>query len=397
MTKTRSPYDDEIDILDFILTLWNGKWIILATTLISFSAMFGYLSFQKIVFEATSEIKPISVFDFETYKALNDLLTIYSSDNEKYKFSNNLEFFQVTPERLLSLYVEQLDERTVLEKAILKYELLDPKNFEDEQTFNEAVVKFAYSIELIPPVKITKKDKTKKEERKNWLLEAEYNDEYKWKQFLSYVNSETNQNVRDFLQKSFKNSLLRVKQRQAFNIEDVNTKIENKLADYDRETADRLFFLKEQTAIARKLGVARNTIEAQTYGRDISMIANLTTEAPYYLRGYEAIEKEIELIETRQNKDAFVSGLMVLDQERRKLEQDGILLERAETLFNNTPITKGDDFMAASMTVGATKFKTKERMMMMMSLVAVLGGIIAIFYVLISKAIHNRRNNKVKA
>ena len=396
MTKTRSPYDDEIDILDLFLTLWNGKWIILATTLISFSAMFGYLSFQKIVFEATSEIKPISVFDFETYKALNDLLTIYSSDNEKYKFSNNLEFFQVTPERLLSLYVEQLDERTVLEKAILKYELLDPKNFEDEQTFNEAVVKFAYSIELIPPVKITKKDKTKKEERKNWLLEAEYNDEYKWKQFLSYVNSETNQNVRDFLQKSFKNSLLRVKQRQAFNIEDVNTKIENKLADYDRETADRLFFLKEQTAIARKLGVARNTIEAQTYGRDISMIANLTTEAPYYLRGYEAIEKEIELIETRQNKDAFVSGLMVLDQERRKLEQDGILLERAETLFNNTPITKGDDFMAASMTVGATKFKTKERMMMM-SLVAVLGGIIAIFYVLISKAIHNRRNNKVKA
>ena len=379
MSKVRSPYDDEIDILDLILTLWNGKWIILATTLISFSAMFGYLSFQKIVFEATSEIKPISVFDFEIYK-----------------FSNNLEFFQVTPERLLSLYVEQLDERTVLEKAILKYELLDPKNFEDEQTFNEAVVKFAYSIELIPPVKITKKDKTKKEERKNWLLEAEYNDEYKWKQFLSYVNSETNQNVRDFLQKSFKNSLLRVKQRQAFNIEDVNTKIENKLADYDRETADRLFFLKEQTAIARKLGVARNTIEAQTYGRDISMIANLTTEAPYYLRGYEAIEKEIELIETRQNKDAFVSGLMVLDQERRKLEQDGILLERAETLFNNTPITKGDDFMAASMTVGATKFKTKERMMMM-SLAAVLGGIIAIFYVLISKAIHNRKNNKVKA
>ena len=155
--------------------------------------------------------------------------------------------------------------------------------------------------------------------------------------------------------------------------------------------------MAEQTAIARKLGVAKNTIEAQTYGIDVSMIANLQMETPYYLRGYEAIEKEIELIESRQNKAAFVSGLMEAEQERRKLEQDGILLERAETLFNNTPITKGDDFMAASMTVGATKFKTEGRMMTMMSLAAVLGGIIAIFYVLISKAIHNRRNNKVKA
>jgi len=374
MTETRPPYDDEIDLLEIFQTLWNGKWIILATTLISLLAMFGYLSFQKIVFEATSEIKPI-----------------YSLDVEKYKTLNDLDFFEVGPERLLSLYIEQLDERTVLEEAILKYELLEPKNFEDEQTFNEAVVKFADSIKLIPPVE------TKKEVRKNWSIEVEYNDEYKWKQFLSYVHSSTNQNVRDFLQKSFENSLLRVKQRQAFNIEDVNIKIENKLADYDRETTDRLFYLAEQTAIARKLGVAKNTIEAQTYGIDVSMIANLQMETPYYLRGYEAIEKEIELIESRQNKAAFVSGLMEAEQERRKLEQDGILLERAETLFNNTPITKGDDFMAASMTVGATKFKTEGRMMTMMSLAAVLGGIIAIFYVLISKAIHNRKNNKVKA
>ena len=374
MSKVSPQYNDEIDILDLILTLWNGKWIILATTLISLLAMFGYLSFQKIVFEATSEIKPI-----------------YSLDVEKYKTLNDLDFFEVTPERLLSLYIEQLDERTVLEEAILKYELLDPKNFEDEQTLNDAVVKFADSIKLIPPVE------TKKEVRKNWSIEVEYNDEYKWKQFLSYVHSSTNQNVRDFLQKSFENSLLRAKQRQAFNIEDVNIKIENKLADYDRETTDRLFYLAEQTAIARKLGVAKNTIEAQTYGIDVSMIANLQMETPYYLRGYEAIEKEIELIESRQNKAAFVSGLMEAEQERRKLEQDGILLERAETLFNNTPITKGDDFMAASMTVGATKFKTEGRMMTMMSLAAVLGGIIAIFYVLISKAIHNRKNNKVKA
>jgi LPS O-antigen subunit length determinant protein (WzzB/FepE family) len=114
-----------------------------------------------------------------------------------------------------------------------------------------------------------------------------------------------------------------------FAIEDVEILIANALADYDRKTADRLAFLKEQAAIARKLGVAKNTIEAQMFNAQNGIVANVKTDTPFYLRGYEAIEKEIELIETRDDKKAFVSGLFELEQKKRELQQDKTI-QRAE-------------------------------------------------------------------
>ena len=96
-------------------------------------------------------------------------------------------------------------------------------------------------------------------------------------------------------------------------------------------------FLREQAAIARKLGVAKNTIEAQTFITQSSILANVQTDTPFYLRGYEAIETQIELIETRQNKRAFIDGLLALEQSKRQLEQDQTLA-RAEAIFALTPI-----------------------------------------------------------
>jgi hypothetical protein len=47
------------------------------------------------------------------------------------------------------------------------------------------------------------------------------------------------------------------------------------------------------------------------------LLANLTTHAPpFYLRGFEAIEKEIELIKSRDDKKAFIQDLIVLDEKR---------------------------------------------------------------------------------
>ncbi|MGB2461860.1 MAG: hypothetical protein ACPIEU_03855, partial [Candidatus Puniceispirillaceae bacterium] len=63
------------------------------------------------------------------------------------------------------------------------------------------------------------------------------------------------------------------------------------------------------------------------------------------------------LIEVRENKKAFVSVLLELEQKKRQQEQDKTL-ERAEALFADTPVMRGDDFSAVSMTVAATEFES---------------------------------------
>src|SRR6056300_1451369 len=170
---------------------------------------------------------------------------------------------------------------------------------------------------------------------------------------------------------------------QQFKLEDVTTQIDNATKDDDRITKDRLAFLSEQAAIARKLGVKRNTIESQMFDTQNTVVTNVKTDTPFYLRGYEAIEEEINLIKGRKDKVAFVKDLFKLEQEKRKLEQDrtlqraekkkifleGILalevkkraieqnetLDRAKNLFEKTPLLQ-DDFKGVIFTVAATDY-----------------------------------------
>lgn len=373
MSQPEKPFDDEIDLVELFQTLWEGKWKIAAVVALSVLSVFGYQTIQpQPNFEASTEIKPIT-----------------SVVAEMYSQSNALGFFEVTPNTLLNLYIEQLDERTLFEEAIRKYQLLDVEKFEDEQAYEEAVIALASSIEILPPINI---DGTERGDVKRfWTIGFEYNDESKWKSVLSFVDSNAHLSVKSILQQRFQTSLSVAKQKQIFELEDLEFHIANALADYDRKTSDRLAYLSEQASIARKLGVAKNTIEAQTFSAQNGMVANVKTDTPFYLRGYEAIEKEIELIKSRTKKEAFVSGLLELEQKQRTLKQDKTL-ERAESLFTATPIMSTNDFSAVSVTIEATSFESKTKKMLMLGLAVVIGGFFGAAFVLISGAFKKRRS-----
>ena len=407
MSEVKSTFDNEIDLYEYFETLWDGKWKIVAVVAFSVLSVFGYQIIQpQSGFEAETEIKPIN-----------------SIDAERYRQSNALGFFEVTPNKLLDLYIELLDERTLFEEAIRKYKLIDIEKFEDKGAFEEAVIALASSIEILPPINVDGTDRG--EVKLFWTIRFEYNDEANWKSVLSSVDLIANQSVQRILQKRFQTSLNIAKQKRDFELEDIQIQIENAYADYERKTSDRLSFLREQASIARKLGVAKNTIEAQMFSAQNGVVANVKTDTPFYLRGYEAIEKEVELIESREDTKAFIGGLLELEQKKRGLEQDRTLqrveknkaylesiielekkqrlieqnktLARAESLLNTTPLMSGDEFSATSITIGATEFESQSnRLLMMITMAIVIGGIVGAIYVLISNDYRNRKEQFTK-
>jgi len=373
MDSVDQQSNDEIDLIELFQTVWDGRWKIVGIAFLSLLGVVGFQFTQPAPsFVATTEIKPINSVEAERYTAINAL-----------------GFFIVTPSLLLDLYKEQLEERVLFEDAIRKFGLLDASRYEDETAYNDAVIELAASIEILPPSNLDGKGKTANI-RRYWELVFEFNDDDKWKEALRFVNDSASETVRNILTKKFETSLLVAKQKKSFETEDLIVLIDNLLSDYDRKISDRLEFLKEQAAIARKLGVAKNTIEAQTFGAQNGMVTNFKTDTPFYLRGYEAIEKEIELVETRKNKEAFAEGLLELEQKKRELEQDKTL-ERTESLFALTPIASPNDFVAVSISVGATDFENKSMRLLMLALALVFGGMIGVMNVLISKAVHDRR------
>jgi LPS O-antigen subunit length determinant protein (WzzB/FepE family) len=363
---------DEIDLLDLVQTLWAGKFKIVGFVLTFVLGVLGILFFQPAPpFIAKTEIKPI-----------------LSEEAERYRLFNDLGFIVVTPEGLRALFIERLDSRQLFEEVFKKYKLLNRGDYKTDEEFEAALSLLAASIDILAPVNVDGKEKG--ESRKHWTISFQYNDHDKWQDALREVSFAANEEVRGNLKLRFESTFRAAMQKRRFGLEDINTAIGNALKDYDRKTSDRLAFLKEQASIARKLGVSKNTIEAQTFTTQTGVLANVKTDTPFYLRGYEAIEKEIELIQGRQNKKAFIAELIELERKKRALEQDRTL-ERAETLFAETPIMADPNFSAVSFDVDATDYQSKTKRLLMVALAMVMGAMVGVVFVLISNAMKTRQ------
>jgi len=366
---------DEIDLLQLIETIWDGKWRIIAITA---ACVLGVFGFQVLApapsFVATTEIKPISSKEADAYASLN-----------------SLEFYNVTGENLLTLYNERLAQPDTLTKIFKELELLDREGFDSESEYDFALRALAGEVTLLPPVNAEGKERG--EQRRNWTLSFEYTDRDKWLSALQQLHEIATKEVLEINNSRFETKLSTQRLQRSFELEDISTQITNVLTDYDRKTSDRLAFLSEQALIARKIGVAKNTIEAQTFSAQNGVVASVETDTSFYLRGYEAIEIEIELISSRKDKRAFASGLLELEQKKRALEQDKTL-QRAEELFAKTPLGNPGEFSAAILALEATHFEHKSKPALMLALAVVVGGMIGVVYVLIANAMRGRREEE---
>ena len=382
MAENIKEYDDEIDLLSLLLTIWEGKWKILSIMAVSLLSVFGFNTvLPNTTFNAQTEIKPITSFEFDKYRLFNASLRRFNKDNKE------VQIFNISKESLLGLYIEQIDEGTLLEIGIDKFELIDKDEFDNDKDYREAIQKFASKIQILRPINGDKK--AKGEIRLYHVLRAEYDDEEKWKQLINFVDTEANKRVKEIITNRFKSFVSVEEQIKTFLLRDIDIAMENQTKDYDRITKDRLAFLSEQAVIARKLGVKKNTIESQMFDTQNTVVTNVKTDTPFYLRGYEAIEEEIKIIKGRKDKTAFMKDLFKLEQEKRKLEQDETL-DRAKDLFNKTPLNE-NDFKSTLVKVAATDFEIINKRNLYYVLALVLGGMIGVVFVLISKAIIDRK------
>ena len=360
-------YDDEIDLLSLIQTVWDGKWKIASIIVVSLLLVFGFnIVKPNTTFTSSTEIKPITSYEFD-----------------RYSLFNATGVFEIKRQTLLNLYIEQIEEGSLLENAVDKFNLINKNDFDSESEYNDTIEKFVSEIEILKPIK------EKNEIRLHHVLSAEYNDKDKWKELLTFVNNEANIKVKASIINRFSTVISIQKQKKDFALEDINIKIDNVKNDYDRYTKDRLAFLTEQAAIARKLDIQKNTIASQRFSTQNTFVTNVKTDAPFYLRGYLAIEEEIKQITTRSDKNAFTKDLFKLEQQKRTLEQDETI-QRAIDLFNKTPLNQ-NEFQATIVKVATTDYEENKKLYLYYALAIVLGGIIGVVYVLIANAFKNRR------
>ena len=414
MVKNPKIDNDEINLIELMCTLWKGKWKIAVAVIISLILVISYQSIKTKNFTAVTEIKPIGDLELNKFFEYNNLIATITKTNTNINTNTNTntntgtntgtgaigtsvrvniegKINKFTSLRLLSIYINLLNDKSVFEDAIRKFNLLETSQYNNEQEYSEAIIRLASSIKILSPAVSANKKKGNLEASYH-TINFTHHDAEKWKSVLTHVDEIANKLVKKTIIEEFNNNITFLKNNRKYELEDISTRINNQLIDYERETSDQIAYLEEQSAIAKKLGIVKNTIEVQTFGNQNALLSNIQTDSPFYLRGYEAIDKEIELIQLRKNKKAFIKGYFELEKTKRAIEQDQTI-ERLELAFQSNLLTDKNDFFVASINAIATKFEYNDNKKMLI-LAIVAGLMVGIFYVLISNALQSPRVSK---
>ena len=420
--KSHTKVDsDEINLVELMQIIWKGRWKIVAVIVISIVSAFIFVSSKSDNFKATTAIEPINISEESRYMSLYNISKMFTSprfsnyinlqtintSGQKKNDTNNtifltpsgkyetfsLQNFIVSREGLLSFYIQILREKSLFEDAIHKYNLLDVSKYSDEKEYNEAISKLASKIEIITTTIPSEDENVPSQSFTN--IEFLYYDSEKWKNVLKYVHENANKVVKQKLKNHLESFLIIKKNEQNNRLEDLKITIENLISDYDRETSDQILYLIEQSEIAKKLGISKNTIEVQTFGsQTLFSSVNTDVDSPFYLRGYEAIDKEISLMTSRINKKAFIRGLYAAEQEVRAIKQNKYL-ERIVSSLASSPLAENQEFSAGTIKFLITKFEYNS-LRKTLFFASVIGLIIGLFVVFISNSLQNHkivRNN----
>jgi LPS O-antigen subunit length determinant protein (WzzB/FepE family) len=366
--------NDEIDLFEILLSLWENKFKILIITTAFITTGLLYFNSLNKSFTATTNIKPISTFEDQKYEIYN---TYVGED-----------VLNLNSQSLFNLFINQIQIDEIIEKGIIKSKLINKDNFKNEESYEEEVKRTA--ILIIDQMSHASKN-NKTESAHNWQYNYNIIDKLKWRNFLEYVEENANEKIRQSLISEFNTNLEILSNNAKFIIEDIDQKIVNELENYENSISNRLAFLNEQAEIARALDISKNTLEIKNFETTNTIASNIEPESSYYLNGYVMIEKEISLINSRTNKEAFIKNLAKLKQARNLILKNK-KINRLKFLFSKTPIYDENEFIAGKIDYLATTYKPNNQSLeRILGFSLIIGLLISIMYVFVLNVITSRK------
>ncbi len=422
----KNPINDEVDIIQVFITIWQYKLQVILITLTTILSAGLYSFFTKQNYEVVTQIKPISIFEENFYLPYNLLIknlmleaelelediiqmkhylkssqnskTIDDDDEKKLaklvsKFNIiDRELFIINREYLYNYFLEKITDTQLIMDSINKFELINKKNFNNDQLYLKKVEKLALTLKLIPPTNTTKYKKySPKEIRNNWSITFKTYNPQKYREVLSHLSSEINKKIKIELIETFNIQNKTKKILKDYKLEDINNLLTVSKIDYQKKVDQRLRFLNEQAAIARQIDIPNNTLDNQNYYTESETIADIQTEKSYYMRGYKMIEKEIELIKSRSIENGFKNDLILTLENEKSILLENKELERIEKLFSDTPIIKSDNFKAANIEVKKSIIRATNNLTFTLLISTLVGFILGIISVLTYSAIQKRK------
>ena len=178
------------------------------------------------------------------------------------------------------------------------------------------------------------------------------------------------QNVNQRLELNFSRQSDKLVRNNTNAIEALDLERLQKIAIFKVNQSQQVATLKEQVKLARFLSIEKGVLSSLTGFRALKV----------YEQGYLALEKEIELIQSRKVED-FIPDLARIEFLQAELLKNKEV-KRVEMMLAKTPIGS-DQFAAAVYNLDTLVYKNNTKTSLILALSIVLGGMLGIFVLLI--------------
>ena len=387
MSEVRPTYDDEIDLFELFKTLWDGKWKIISTTFVAAVIGVVFSVVKPNSFEVSTPFQIAKPLVFLPYTTINSLLKqkgLYFDKefNESgYKFDRESVFNAVVFE--FNDYEEMVD--VLSEDEFVKQSI---KGLDDRQK-QKALIRFAKKFKIV----------RQSNKEKEWHLKFEWHNDYEGRSLFSLALQKTLINVQKTLKNNIDELAKAIERQNSYQLENLQNDL-NAIKQNEKENLKkRIIFLNEQYSIANELGIETNKLDATALSKNSQNQISLSfipIDVPYYLRGSKAINKEIELIESRSEEETLLmsDGYIKVNNKIASLQND----KSSSQLKNAAKLIERDnpkDWLVFDMQLADAKSQKKSTLYIALSIV--LGGIVGVIYVLISNVIRKRKGHLEKA
>ena len=375
MSESITPkIDDEIDLFELALTLWEGKWTIIIATIGAILLGMLYWIILPSSYSGTTILREAQPSAFTRYVFLSETI---KSDGFNYKIDKKYVSDAFISEfNDLEELVQVLNTNEYVLQQLSKIEEQDRANF---------VIFLAKQFQIAPLAA----------EENGWELKFTWVDPEAGKKIFDQALHKVLAKVKDTLLSDIDQFAEGMQKRLNDKIEDATLKkavIQEgiRLAD-----AQRLRYLAEQAAIARELGVETNFLgrngQPEVADSNVSLSV-LAVSRPFYMHGYKAIEKEIALIQARSHEQrlALNKEYAAVQQEIFALKND---LSVAQLLSVREMIEADDPTRWVLFDFNLADVEPDSKISLILALSLVLGGFIGMVFVLLRSAVRKRSIN----
>ncbi len=334
---------DDISISDVFNTLWDGRVIIIIGVILGLLVGGArFLTFRDDI-QASISVIPRPLGENNQYNSMNRYLSDARSEEPTkigmMKPIPGLGFLKSVPkiedQLLVKRFVDSLRDGAILAEAAKKVGIFEASSGTTPESLQAERDKFVSSISYREPLPPEARNRNYLDSF--WTISfATDSGRDKASAFMREVVQKATQRVRAGLFEEAERAISSARLEQSFAVADLESELNRTITFAVQMTANRIKHLDEQAAIARTLNIAKNELKVQSFAGNPGVVS-ISEELPDYLRGYEALEKEAQLLKARGDDPTYVVGAIAIRNDISRLKQDQSVA-RAEQSLKSSPL-----------------------------------------------------------